>query len=267
MSDITDLFSELETLYAGLPDVPCTACGKCCVTPHMTAVEFAYLLKGMLESCDAETLGRLVNHPMEGSSEYAGNFLCGVQDDNGRCRLHAYRPLACRLEGIPVLDEMSMRDEPICPFIKPDDMAVDVTAEQVETWIQQAFDLSNAIHPVSMEPWFLNGLHLECWWAVLFDLDITQSFFLDIRAKFNDTFELHPLAELYQDQTGFAERIGLIESYFAEMEAKRPDKAFKLIRRIVHGFPKTGTYFHYEGQQYFRFTKDLVRGRQNARGN
>lgn len=264
MSPLADLLSDLEALYAELPDVPCIACGTCCVTPHITAVELAYLLSGLGK--DPAALKALVAGKMVKSERYQGNFLCRAQDDAGRCTVHPFRPLACRLEGMPILDEMGMRDEPVCEHIRPGDME-EVTREQIEGWIQAAFDLSAQVHPVSEEPWFVNGLNLECWWAVLFDPEITQPFFLQIRTTFREAYDLEDVAQSYTDRTGFARKLALIETYFEMIEAKRPDKAFRLMRQVLQEFPRTGSHYALEGRTYLRFAKDLMRGRQNKGGN
>jgi hypothetical protein len=167
------------------------------------------------------------------------------------------------LEGLPVVTRMSGREQSLCvnPVITPAMQLVN--QEQLENWIQSVFDDSGGHHAFSIEPWFFEAVNLECWWAILFDSNLTQKFFLNLRAALLDEYNVGNLREYYSDRTGFAKKVQLIEIFFRESESGKLEKAFKLIRRITQDFPNCGTYFQREGAEYFRLIKDI---RQKRKG-
>ncbi len=256
---MNDALARLEGVYAGLPQVPCNGCGICCVTPHMTLVEFAFLLRGVIDNLGGDAAALLAAGEMRPSGKYPGNFLCALQDEQARCAAHAWRPLACRLEGLPVLDRMGFREQKICPHICDSDMDAQVTQTMVEEWTRDVFALNRPFYRLLEEPYWVDALNLECWLAVLLDPDVTQPFFLRMRKQLAGVIDVKVFAGHYADRTGFARKLTLIDRFFAANEERKPEQALKCIRRIVHEFPRTGTHFREQGGKYFRLMKQLVR--------
>jgi len=46
----------------------------------------------------------LTDEQIDGLVERAGSPVCPLLDGNGECRIYEHRPLACRLEGVPMVD-------------------------------------------------------------------------------------------------------------------------------------------------------------------
>ena len=258
MAKIRRAFADLTALYNNVPAVPCTGCGYCCVSPTMTVVEFAFLLDHIFAHLAMDEIASLLTRPMEPAAHMKGNTLCPLQKEDKHCRFYGVRCLSCRIEGIPALEGMGIREERICPHITEDQVQTEVTAESVDTWIQEVFRLSQPVHEVSVEPYFLNAVNLECWWAIALDRAITQPFFTRIREALWAEWDLAELQPHYVDHTRLALKLSLIDTFFAESEAHSPQKALKAIRRVIHEFPQTGTYYQHEGQEYFKLMKRVV---------
>ena len=119
-ADVGGFFRRLETLYAAMDrdyDAAarhygffCAGCGdNCCLTRfyHHTAIEYAYLLSGFFQLPRDR---RIVY--MERAAAYSGELegaergnkafrhMCPL-NDAGLCVLYDYRPMICRLHGIP----------------------------------------------------------------------------------------------------------------------------------------------------------------------
>lgn len=257
MPELRDAFPDLEAIYQAVPPVACDACGQCCVTPHITVVEFAYLLDRALRENRQDEMVAWLAAPLASKVGESGNFVCKVQGNDQRCTLHDARALSCRVEGHPALEKMSGRAEAVCANLAKTGDAV--SPEQIDGWIQSVFELSAPYHEVSAEPWFLNAANLDCWWAIALDPAITQPFFLEIREQLRKQFDLEPFAQHYTDQTGLAQKLSLIETFFTESSNNRAEKALKAIRRVIHDFPRTGSYYQYEGKQYFQFVKNVLK--------
>ena len=107
------LFEEMDRTYASVAErygFRCTGCAdNCCLTRfyHHTLVEYLYLMKGM-HTLETDLQGkindraRVVREKMA-SADRKGESLrimCPLNHDD-RCQLYPYRPMICRLHGIP----------------------------------------------------------------------------------------------------------------------------------------------------------------------
>ncbi|BBO85134.1 hypothetical protein DSCO28_57000 [Desulfosarcina ovata subsp. sediminis] len=113
LDELQNLFQEMDRAYDAVATrygFKCNGCkNNCCLTRfyHHTLLERLYLLEGVRTlSIDARmALGeqartvnrRLARADREGRSL---RIMCPLNED-GRCRLYAYRPMICRLHGIP----------------------------------------------------------------------------------------------------------------------------------------------------------------------
>jgi Fe-S-cluster containining protein len=108
---LADVFRKMDGRYEGAAaeyGFVCSGCeDSCCRTRfyHHTLIEYHYLKIGLdsLSSSDRaivqsralETIAYGEHH-----SEIAPAAMCPLNED-GRCRLYAYRPMICRLHGLP----------------------------------------------------------------------------------------------------------------------------------------------------------------------
>ena len=138
-------------------------------------------------------------------------------------------------------------------------MKTRVTCALVEVWTQTVFALKQHFCTVLEAPYWVDGLNIECWLAILLDPNITQPFFMRMRQSLKDVVDTDFLAGHYADKTEFARKLDLIDRFFVESEKRRLDRALKCIRQIVHDFPRTGTHYREPGAKYFKLMKQLAR--------
>ena len=79
-NNINQLLKQLNLIYEKLPPVPCFACGKCCVSPTITFIEFIYLLDGICEDLSMESIQKFLFHPSIFHTEHEGNLTCRFLD-------------------------------------------------------------------------------------------------------------------------------------------------------------------------------------------
>jgi len=113
LEKLADLFERMEKAYAAVADAygfTCAGCeDNCCLTRfyHHTLVEYLYLYQGY-SKLSGEKQTRLkqaadrVNRETTQADERGetARSMCPVNLD-GRCTLYRYRPMICRLHGIP----------------------------------------------------------------------------------------------------------------------------------------------------------------------
>ncbi|MBN2712949.1 MAG: YkgJ family cysteine cluster protein [Planctomycetes bacterium] len=264
MNEFRDSFGKLEKIYDKVPSVPCAACGKCCVSPHVTILEFAYMLEHMLGSFERHHLAKLVAAPVKKSALHKGNNECSFQTMNKLCAIHHARSLSCRIEGLPVLEAMGIRAKPICENIEDRKISVTVHPRDIDIWVEQVFGLSEAYHDVYSEPWFVNALTPECWWAIIFDEKIGDDFFLSMRERFRSEFDIEWLKPYYSNHTKLPCKLANIRDFFNASTNGEAEKAMKLIKQVIHNYPRTGSYYLHEGKQFFLMMKKIVKDRSAA---
>ena len=107
------LFEEMDNAYASIAGqygFQCTGCtDNCCLTRfyHHTLIEYLHLMEGLhtLEAVAQEKINTRVQVVCEqmSAADCSGEpmrIMCPL-NSGGRCRLYAYRPMICRLHGIP----------------------------------------------------------------------------------------------------------------------------------------------------------------------
>lgn len=113
LDELASIYSEMDRQYSAAAaeyGFTCKGCAdNCCLTRfyHHTHIEYVYLLKGFF-SLDTRTRTDIL-HRAETVDEQArdtdatGQFfriMCPLNTD-ARCRLYGFRPMICRLHGIP----------------------------------------------------------------------------------------------------------------------------------------------------------------------
>lgn len=110
---IKNLFSSMDAAYAKAAEsygFRCSGCSESCCEErfyHYTLAEHLYLIEGM-SSLDRETAGEVLVRAEDAVGLYRLHDLQGRPERvpcplnfNGLCRLYDYRPMICRLHGIP----------------------------------------------------------------------------------------------------------------------------------------------------------------------
>ena len=113
MQELTGLFERMDEAYgraAGAHGFDCRGCEEnCCRTRfhHYTLCEYLYLRKGFarLPESDRQRIGvkavRVVEATAEADAQGRPAVVMCPLNENDRCILYAYRPMICRLHGIP----------------------------------------------------------------------------------------------------------------------------------------------------------------------
>jgi len=113
LENLADLFNRMETAYAAVADAygfACSGCeDNCCLTRfyHHTLVEYLYLYQGYSklpgdERTRLQQAADRVNREMTRADDRGepARSMCPLNLE-GRCTLYGYRPMICRLHGIP----------------------------------------------------------------------------------------------------------------------------------------------------------------------
>jgi Fe-S-cluster containining protein len=113
LSRLESLFDEMDRTYTAVADqygFRCDGCAdNCCLTRffHHTLLEYMYLMEGMhrLASDDRQAILTKASAACKGvaaadQGKDAPRIMCPLNQD-GQCSLYPYRPMICRLHGIP----------------------------------------------------------------------------------------------------------------------------------------------------------------------
>ncbi len=258
MGELSERVAELEAIYDRVPAMDCRHCGTCCVSPMVTLIEYTCVLGGMLATFDREDWAEWLETPPEPTRPYDGNILCHLRNDTAaRCQIYPYRPLGCRLEGFPVMDELCAREEPQCPHCSETNPSNQPTTEEIDRLIQDVYALSEPLHPFLEEPYFLDALNIPCWFAVLLDPRIDQPLFVSLRKRLGREFEIEFLQPLYRDHTRFADKLRCIETFFERAGRQDTTGASTALQRALYDFPRTGCYFYHQGSQFLELIGNL----------
>lgn len=249
MLSLRSRFTELEALYAALPALSCPACGQCCVEPHFSLLEFAWLIDHLLREAGEEVLLPLISLPLRESVHHPGDPACPIQDRQGRCGSYHGRGLACRLEGFPALEAALARPEPICP--NHEHLAGSPAAAVDRTTIIALCDrlraANQACYACSEEPWFCYVLPLQCWWAVAFDPQIQEAYWLHLRALLLEACPIGHLGHVYRDHSGLATMISALSRFHGQIATGHMHEALSTLRTLLSGHPRCGDYYQREG--------------------
>lgn len=248
---------ELEKVYRQTLPVPCNRCGRCCICPHLSFIELIPLLHQMVEVFSAEELRAMVAAEPVISEYHMSNIACPLLKDNA-CSCYATRPLSCRLEGIDILDELTHRER-ICSYQKGAVSRERFGGAEIENLLEAATGINARYCGMLEEPYYFDSVNIYCWFAVMFDRDITQQFFLDLRGKIFAEIDLSYLADSYVNHTRLNEKLDLIDRFFVLNEEKKAVEALECMKQVNEGFIYTGAYFYPQSNVYINFMTDLVK--------
>ncbi|MBL8029609.1 MAG: YkgJ family cysteine cluster protein [Fibrobacteres bacterium] len=238
-----ELLRKLDELYLEFPPVPCEACGGCCVSPTCTIVEFAGSMRYAINHFSKEKLSELLLQKPEIHKAYDGNLHCLFQDKaTGHCLIHPARTMACRLFGLPVINELSIHNLENCTKL---DVAKinNPTKEKLTEWLQRLTDLNREHLSYYTEPYWVSGLNIESWLAVYFDPLLNDGIFGEMKEFLHRAFDINYLADQFRDETALKDKIDRIAMLYILIDTGSIDAALDLISEIRNGYPLTGTYY------------------------
>ena len=247
---------ELGKVYQLTPEVPCNQCGKCCISPHMSFIEVVGVLKDMIKEFSEKQLRTIISSRPVVSEYHMSNVVCPLLVNN-KCSCYESRPLSCRLEGIDVLDKLTHRER-ICSYQVGAVSENEFGGVEIEEVLENANVLNIPYCGNMDEPYYFDSVNIQCWFAIIFDQDITQEYFLDLRKKLLKEVDLSYLADSYVNHTKFNEKLDLIDTFFRLNNEQKAEEALECIQRVNTDFPYTGAYYYPQANVYINFMKDLI---------
>lgn len=249
--EVENALEKLKELYSNCPHVECFQSGECCVSPHLSFIELVHLFDYLLENFGKSQLQALTSRQPQLSEKYEGNLTCPLQSEN-LCSAHSGRGLSCRLEGHRIFDRYCKRDEPICVNAQKKTGLEAAELEDYEDFAARLIEINRTIFPILSPPYYLDGLTLECWFAVCFDPTISQPSFTRLRKIIDERFDLDFLRQLYTGQTALSEKIRLIGEFTLAYRSGNNAEALELITKIRNNYPFTGSFYYWQAEHYFR---------------
>ncbi len=239
------MFNKLAEIYGRVPEVSCRACGRCCISPHISVIEFCYALVPLREN-QAE-LERVVSLVVADHPDFPGQRTCRFQTADNLCSVHSHRPLACRLHGHPVLKEMGQEYDVHCN--KTESLGRQLTPRDVYTLLDAVNDLNRRCYDHYAEPYWVNGFTPEVWLTIA----VTPSprpLFAKLREIIGEACPLDVLSASFTQTVALEEKLTLIEEFHRRVASGRTESIGELLNRIQNDFPDTGTYYYFEAEMY-----------------
>jgi len=243
-----DIIKEIEILYNQLPQVACRGCGQCCVSPTTTLAEFIFLMHHMQNVVPQPIIEEFIFASPHVNTVHEGNIDCSLLRQS-KCTVHPWRSGACRLFGIPSLDELGVSNLVSC-FNN-----ISVTSGQYDKpfimqWLDSLVLLNKSLYSFGKEPYFIYGFNLECWLDIYFDELIADEVFCQIRNIMKQHFDLSAFAPRYAPKTGLKDKIDKINILTMLIDTGDKDSIRDLCISIRDDYPLTGTYFTKEAETF-----------------
>ncbi|HET7041945.1 MAG TPA: YkgJ family cysteine cluster protein [Gemmatimonadales bacterium] len=105
--------ADAELLRAGLATLPPGERAEVRVRAELILTRMQALAPGWGAPYDIADLG---DEGFDRVAEALADLPCPMLGDDGRCRVYAYRPLVCRLIGLPMLTDLGETLENACPI-------------------------------------------------------------------------------------------------------------------------------------------------------
>lgn len=235
-----------DSVYRAVPDMGCRGCGQCCVTPHMTLIEFCYSMHFLSDKPDllSAAISRIVSpHP-----DFQDQLTCRFQLTDRRCGIHHWRPLACRLHGHPVLATMNGQYDVRCDKAEP---SADLTADDVYKLLDRVNSINTRFYEHYQPPYWICGLNVETWLSICV-ADMHPLVFRTVKKIISRAIPLENITGLFRQIVPIKEKIDLVDMLHAADTIGQPARTIILLEKIKDGFPETGAYYYFEAKHYLR---------------
>lgn len=180
--------------------------------------------------------------------DFEGNLKCRFLSKESRCSIHPFRSLACRIHGLPVIDQLKISGQENCRKINP---AVQprVSVNELRGWLELLTRLNKDHFDFYCEPYWVSGFNIECWFAIIFDPFLDMDVFGELKRQLLDLFpELKELQ--YDDPTDLKGKVDDVTLFYEIMKFGITGKVIGLLDKIISGYPQTGTYYLKEASDY-----------------
>lgn len=249
-----EIIKKVEALYNRLPEVGCTGCGLCCVSPTSTLSEFIYLCDYLEKSFNDKEIIDFIKNPATLHEEYEGNSHCPFLDGK-RCAIHPGRAGACRLFGIPSLKNMGIKNMEECRY---DISVISGRGDlpYIENWLDELFEFENTLYPFGVEPYFIKGFNIHSWFDIIFDDSIDFDVFKTIKDVINKNTKISRFQKYYTLCTNIREKIDKIGILNSMISISDGETLKRLLISIRDDYPLTGTYFYEEAQAFINVIEE-----------
>lgn len=242
MNAVDAAIPKLLDLYRACPSMP-SGGRRCPACPHMTYLEFTVLFNNLQKNLQPEDIRQLI--AAEPRSLDPVHLACPLLY-KGICCANGGEALFCRLgEDLSLCGNLSQA--------------------RVAEIIEQVGALAAPCHENLTEPYYLNLLNIPCWFAVMFDENITQPLFVQLRQELAARFDTQRYAGGYRDVTKLKEKLDLIDLFFKLNGEQRAADARECMIKIRDGFPFTGAYYLPQAEAYVQFMDELLKVMENKK--
>ncbi len=243
-----NIIKEIDILYNQLPQVSCQGCGQCCVSPTTTLAEFLYLIHHINDVFPPAIMEEFIFAAPQIAPHHEGNLVCALLSQS-KCTVHPWRSGACRLFGIPSLDELGVANLVSC-FNNISVISGKWDKQFIMQWLDSLALVNESLYEFGKEPYFIYGFNLECWLDIYFDELIADDVFCQIRAIMKNHVDLSAYASRYVPKTGLKEKIDKINLLTMLIDTPDKDSIEQLCISIRDDYPLTGTYFTKEAETF-----------------
>ena len=252
MNELQNIYSQLNTLYSRVPEISCEACGKCCISPHMTLVEFCYMFIPMREN--SGELVDILSRSIDDHQAFPGQLKCRFQSTDNRCSIHSHRPLACRMHGHAAMEEMGQMYNVHCKKTKP--IGKPLLVDDVYFLLDAVNDLNNQIYDHYKAPYWVCGMTSEVWLTIAFT-DNVRPLFKELREIILRECNLKDFENKFNRLVRLEEKLVLVDQFNRSIDIESPETLASLLNRIKDDFPETGTYYYFEAEYYAKQLKEI----------
>lgn len=243
-----EYLKELHTLYNELPTVNCLGCGRCCVSPTCTLVEFLYLFDYLCNTFSKESIADYCQLPHTPHPDFEGNLRC-IFLNQSRCMVHKARTAACRIFGMQSMSKLGIKDLEECPN------KITVEHEKGVKWLKRWLDrlssINSQLFAFNQEPYYVRGMTINCWLDLYFDRSISIDPFCQIREIMYQFVDLSFIKN-YVPRSGLKDKIDEITLLSFLLESGSQVELTSLLLSIRDNHPFAHTYFYEESQEYLR---------------
>jgi Fe-S-cluster containining protein len=240
-----------DEIYLNIPEMNCRACGRCCVSPHMTLIEFCYIMTSLLDK--SAQLENILSREVAAHPDYNGNLMCRFQTPDNRCMIYPHRALVCRLHGHPVLKKMGLQYHVHCPTAAVSSEVFD--ADDVYALMDRLTEINQGYYSYYSPPYWVSGLNTESWLTILCG-DLQQNIFRLLKKIMLKEINSISIEPYFMQTVPLKEKLRVIDMFQVQLSSSHNETLIPLIRSIQNDFPETGAYYYFEAEMYEKTLKN-----------
>jgi Fe-S-cluster containining protein len=236
----------LETsIYARIPEIECQACGRCCISPHVTLVELCYMLSAFCER--PQELARVIQREVPAHPDFHGQLACRFQSRNGACSIYAHRATPCRLHGHKGLLAAGDQYGTQCHRVRYPNGTLAI--DSIHTLLDRLAAVNGPLYDNAYytAPYWLSALNLECWLTLLFTRP-RQALFAHLRRVVLRELGLGDrLQEMaFPQQVPLGPMLDRIDAFHQDLAEGRMAHLPRHLDELCGDDPRLGTYYRFE---------------------